>query len=160
MEFSVPRSRRNQRKRNDDDLPQSSVFSPISYRIQLIRGSFDGEDCLAKEKIAMPPSCPRPASAVSFADDEEEAISGEDERGVNGAEKEERPNYENAVFLFRKETTIEQQIRCRTIERQHHEEISRLHLKLRSDLELRDPCRRMSSEPDFYCRYEGAIKNS
>ena len=108
----------------------------------------------------MPPSCPRPASAVSFADDEEEAISREDEHGVNGAEKEERPNYENAVFLFRKETTIEERIRRRTIERQHHREISRLHLKLRSDLESRDPCCRMSSEPDFFRRFKGAIKNS
>ena len=112
------------------------------------------------EKIARPPSHPRPASAVSLADDEEEAISGEDEHGVNGAEKEERPNYENAVFLFRKETTIEERIRRRTIEREHHGKVSRLHLKLRSDLEPRDPCRRMSSEPDSYCRYEGAIKNS
>ena len=44
------------------------------------------------EKLAMPPSRPRPASAVSFADDEEEAISGEDEFGVNGAEEEEQPD--------------------------------------------------------------------
>ena len=40
----------------------------------------------------MPPSCPRSASAVSFADDEEEAISREDEFGVNGAEEEELPD--------------------------------------------------------------------
>ena len=44
----------------------------------------------------MPPSCPRPASAVSFADDEEEAISREDEYGVNEAEEEEQPNDEIA----------------------------------------------------------------
>ena len=44
----------------------------------------------------MPPSRPRPASAVSFVDDEEEAISREDEYGINGAEEEEQPNDENA----------------------------------------------------------------
>ena len=50
----------------------------------------------------MPPSRPRPASAVSFADDEEEAISEEDEFGVNGAEEEEQPNNEMPIPLPRK----------------------------------------------------------
>ena len=54
------------------------------------------------EKIATPPSCPRPASAVSFADDEEEAISREDEYGVNEAEEEEQPNDEMLIPLPQK----------------------------------------------------------
>ena len=64
----------------------------------------------------MPPSCPRPASAVSFADDEEEAISREDEYGVNEAEEEEQPNDEIAHSSSAKKTTIEERIRRRTIE--------------------------------------------
>ena len=108
----------------------------------------------------MPPSCPRPASAVSFADDEEEAISREDEYGVNEAEEEEQPNDEIAHSSSAKKTTIEERIRRRTIESSAPWKISRPYLNLKFDLDSRDPSCRISSEPEFPCRLKGTIKNS